>query len=481
MTGTPTGGAERAAALAPADDALAARLAAAGLDPVPAPAAYLSEPRGRLTGVGGLLVRPRTTEEVAQVVRACAAARVGIVPQGGGTGLVGGQVLTEGPAPVIVSLERMSALRGLDPVGNVALVEAGMTLADLRAVAEGAGRLFPLSLASQGSARIGGCLSTNAGGVNVLRWGNARELCLGVEAVLPDGTILRGLKGLRKDNTGYDLRGLLIGAEGTLGILTAAAMRLVAPPAAQGVAFVAVPSPEAALGLLALAEDRLSGCVSAFELIGRQGLDFLAEVGPEVTPPFRPAPDWMVLIEIGLPAGHDPEAELAALYTEAEARGLIDAAGAVVAQGARQRAAFWALRESIPEANRRIGSISSHDVSVPIAAIPRFIEVAGARLARLGDIRINCFGHLGDGNLHYNVFPAQGRSRADYEDRRAAIKECVHDTVDEFGGSISAEHGIGRIKRADLQRYADPGKLAAMRAIKAALDPLGIMNPGAVI
>ncbi|MCL7463672.1 FAD-binding oxidoreductase [Phaeovulum sp. NW3] len=440
---------------------------------------HLEEPRGRFTGRGGVLVRPRLVDEVAAVVRLCSAARVGVVPYGGGTGLVGGQVAPEGPAPVILSLERMTAVREVDPVGNVLIVEAGTTLQAVQEAAEATGRIFPLSLASQGSARIGGCLSTNAGGVNVLRYGNARDLCLGVEAVLPDGTVLRGLKRLRKDNTGYDLKDLLIGAEGTLGVITAASLRLFPRPAGQGTAMLAVPGPAEALALLALAEARMGGCMSAFELIGRQGLLFLDEVGPELRQPFARPPAWMVLVEVGLPQGLDPQEALAGLFEAGAEAGLVT--DGVIAQSEAQRAAFWTLRESLPEANRRIGAISSHDISVPLAALPAFIARADAALAAMGDYRVNCFGHVGDGNLHYNVFPVPGGTRADHEADRPRIKDCIHEIVDALGGSVSAEHGIGRLKVADLERFGDPGKLAAMRAIKAALDPGGIMNPGAVL
>lgn len=467
--------------LNPADETFAQKLrrAVPGLSgEVPAPR-YLEELRGRYHAGGGLLVRPRATDEVAAVVRACAAARVGIVPYGGGTGLVGGQIAADGPPCVILSTERMAAVRACDPAGNVLIVEAGATLQQVQEAAGAAGRLFPLSLASQGSARIGGCLSTNAGGVNVLRYGNARDLCLGLEAVLPDGRVLHGLKRLRKDNTGYDLKDLLIGAEGTLGIITAAALRLHAPPAATGTAMLVVPGPAEALALLAMAEARLAGCVSAFELIARQGLLFLDEVGPELRQPFAERPAWMVLVEVGLPEGIDPEAALSGLFEAGQEAGLV--LDGVIAQSGAQRAGFWALRESLPEANRRIGAISSHDISVPLSALPEFIARADAALAALGTFRINCFGHVGDGNLHYNVFPVPGRSRAEYEGARGRIKECVHEIVDALGGSVSAEHGVGRMKVPDLERYGDPTKLAVMRAIKDALDPAGIMNPGAVL
>ena len=458
-------------------DALAGRLPPGTLR-TPEPR-DLTEPRGRWQGAGAAVARPRTVEEVSEILGVCCSAGVGVVPLGGGTGLVGGQVRPNGPAALILSLERMAAVRGVWPEENVLVVEAGATLAAVQAAATAAGRMFPLSLASEGSARIGGILGTNAGGVNVLRYGNARDLCLGLEAVLADGTIWHGLRRLRKDNTGYDLRNLLVGSEGTLGVITAASLRLVLPPGARGTAILSVASPAAALCLLALAEARLPGLVSAFELMSGMGLRFLSEVGPEVRPPFAKTPDWMVLIDIGLPQGLDPEASLAAIFAEGEAQGLCD--DAVIAVNEAQRAAFWALREAIPEANRRIGAVSSHDISLPLSEVAGFIDACGPALAAIGTFRVNCFGHLGDGHLHYNVFPAPGRSRADHDSQRAAIKACVHDMVHARGGSVSAEHGIGRLKVDDLERYGDPGKLAAMRAIKAALDPVGILNPGAVL
>jgi len=467
--------------LTPADEAFAARLRESLPDDLfraPAPR-YLEEPRGRWAGQCGLLALPRNTEEVATLVRTAAAARVPVVPYGGGTGLVGGQLAPEGPAPLIVSLERMAAIRGVYPQENVLIAEAGAVLADVQAAATEAGRLFPLSLAAEGTARIGGNLSTNAGGTGVLRYGNARDLCLGLEAVLPDGRIWRGLSRLRKDNTGYDLRNLLIGAEGTLGIITAASLKLFPRPAGEGTAIFVVPGPQAAIDLLALARDRLGEGVSAFELIAGQGLRFLAEELPDIRQPFASPPDWCVLIEVGLARGLDPEAALTDLFEAALERDL--AGDGLIAQSQAQRDAFWSVREHIPEANRRIGAVSSHDISVPIGRIPEFIERGGQAVAGLGDFRINCFGHLGDGNLHYNVFPAPGRGKAEHVNQRDAIKRAVHDLVHAMEGSVSAEHGIGRLKVDDLERYGDPVKLDAMRAIKAALDPAGIMNPGAVL
>ncbi|WP_083805711.1 FAD-binding oxidoreductase [Roseobacter sp. SK209-2-6] len=467
---------------APADSAFAAHLSSLLPEGVlcPVEPRYLEEPRGRYQGTAGLLAKPSRVEEVSLLLREANAAGVAVVPYGGGTGLVGGQVLPEGPAPLILSLERMNRIRGVYPQENALIAEAGAILADVQSAAEGAERLFPLSLASEGTAQIGGNLATNAGGVNVLRYGNARDLCLGLEAVLPSGEIWHGLSRLRKDNTGYDLRNLLIGAEGTLGVITAAALKLAPLPAQQGTALFVVPSPEAAIALLAMARNLLGDGVSAFELIHRQGLEFLTEHLPELRQPFERRPEWSVLIDLGLPPGPGPEEGLTELFERALESDL--ALDGVIAQSEGQRQALWNLREHIPEGNRRVGAISSHDISVPISEIPAFIQRGAEVIARIGegDMRINCFGHLGDGNLHYNVFPAKGRGREDYDGLRSVVKVAVHDLVAEFDGSFSAEHGVGRMKVEDLEIYGDPMKLSAMHAIKQALDPKGIMNPGAV-
>ncbi len=467
--------------LNPADQNFRARLAAVLPDEVlgEAEARHLEEPRGRYAGRQAVLARPRDVHEVATLIRLAGEAHVGVVPYGGGTGLVGGQVAAEGPAPLILSLERMNRVRDVLPDENVLVAEAGVILADVQAAAEGVNRLFPLSLAAEGSARIGGNLATNAGGTGVLRYGNARDLCLGLEAVLPDGQIWHGLTRLRKNNTGYDLRHLLIGAEGTLGVITAAALKLFPRPTAVGTALLVVDDPRAALALLSLARGQLGETVSAFELIHRQGFDFLAETLPEVRHPFAEPPEWCVLIEVGMSGAVDPNAALEALFAAALEAGVVR--DGLIAQSSTQARDFWHIREMIPEANRRIGSVSSHDISVPLGAIPAFIKNGAEIIGKIGDFRINCFGHVGDGNLHYNVFPQPGRTRADHENQRDVIKRAVHDLVDEMGGSISAEHGIGRLKVGDLERYGDPAKLSAMRAIKAALDPQGIMNPGAIL
>ncbi|QDL91967.1 FAD-binding oxidoreductase [Paroceanicella profunda] len=445
----------------------------------PAGAADLEEPRGRYHGRAGAVALPRDTEGVAAIVCACAEARVGIVPRAGGTGLVAGQVMPEGPLPLLLSVERLSAVRDASPADNALTVEAGVTLAGVQEAAEAVNRLFPLSLGSEGSCRIGGNLATNAGGVQVLRYGNARDLCLGIEAVLPDGSVLHGLRRLRKDNTGYDLRNLLIGSEGSLGIITAASLRLFPRPADTATAWVATPSPAAAARILQRALDRLGEAVSGFELIHRTGLDFLAEHMPDLRPPLAEG-TWFALIEASGGAGAQVQDGLEAALAEAFEAG--DATDAVLASSLAQRQAMWQIRETIPEANRAVGAIASHDISLPLSAIPEFIDEGLARLHALdASMRVNCFGHLGDGNLHYNVFPAAGRDRADYDALRARVTETVHDLVHAREGSVSAEHGIGRLKVDDLVRYGDPAKLAAMRAIKQALDPVGIMNPGALL
>lgn len=450
---------------------LARRLGARAVRAVEPP--DIEEPRGLFKGRAAAVLRPENTAEVATILAMCNEARVPVVPLGGGTGLVGGQVMESGPVPVLLSLERMGEIREISPDNNTMTVEAGAVLADIHTAAEGAGRMFPLRLASEGSCRIGGNLATNAGGVNVLRFGNARALCLGLEAVLADGTVIGGLKRLRKDNTGYDIRDLMIGSEGSLGVITAAALRLYPVPAARHTAFVATPSPEAALGLLHALEAALPTAVTGFELIHKAGFDFLVETGFDLRPPFTA--EWSVLIEVS-GAVRLLDGLEAALSLALETGQISDA---VISQNEAQRAHFWALRETIPEANKRVGSISSHDISVPVSEIPAFIEAARAVVP--DGLRINCFGHMGDGNLHYNIFPPDGEKRTAYADQRGDIARGVFDIVAKFGGSFSAEHGVGRLKVDDLVRYGDAGRLAAMRRIKAALDPVGIMNPGVVL
>ncbi len=437
--------------------------------------AYLTEPRKKFASPQRPLLRPRTTQQVSEIARYCTAYKIAIIPYGGGTGLVGGQISSDAPNAIIVSLERMNQVREVHPMENTITIEAGVILAELKKSADEVDRLFPLSLASEGTCQIGGNLATNAGGVQVLHYGNTRDLCLGIEAVLPNGEIFNGLKALRKDNTGYDLRHLLIGSEGTLGIITAACLKLFPKPAHTATAMITVPNPAVAIELLAFLRASLNGAMTAFELLHKQSYDFLSEKMPQVRQPFELAPEWSVLMELSSGA----EVDLSEALGVAMEKGWIT--DAVIAQSEHQAEGLWNVRESIPEANRLIGAISSHDISIPILRIPEFIEKTPALLARLGDLRINCFGHLGDGNLHYNVFPPLGGSKEALKHLSQDVQKIVHDQVHAFDGSISAEHGIGRLKSADLISYGDAGKLSAMRAIKAALDPDGIMNPGAVI
>ena len=449
---------------------------------------YLIEPRGLFRGRAAAILRPASTDQVAAVLRLCHQHRIGVMPYGGGTGLVGGQICPEGahggahggPRPVVLSLERMNRIRAVLADDGAIVAEAGVILADLQAAAERANRLFPLSLAAEGTCRIGGNLATNAGGVQVLRYGNARDLCLGIEAVLADGSVLSGLKPLRKDNTGYDLRHLLIGSEGTLGVITAATCKLFPLPGETVTAMLAVPSPDAALALLQALRERLGDGVSAFELIADQGVGFLAEFYPSKPDPLQGRPDWRVLLEIVGPSGGGLTERAETVLAELFEAGLATD-GAIAANQAQQTHMWW-MRETLPECNRRVGAVSSHDISLPLSRIGRFIAEGTGIVARIGpSLRVNCFGHLGDGNLHYNVFPPPGGRAIDFRALARPIRTAIHDLVHTHGGSTSAEHGIGRMKIRDLEKYGDPAKLAAMRAIKAALDPRGILNPGAVL
>lgn len=440
---------------------------------------YLTEQRGIYQGRAGIVLAPEDAQQVSTILKAANSARIGVIPYSGGTGLVGGQLASDLPDPIILSTERMTKIQALFADENVLIAQAGAILADIRAYATERGRDFPLLLASEGTARIGGNLATNAGGMNVLRYGNTRDLCLGIEAVLADGTIIRDLKRLRKDNTGYDIRNLLIGSEGTLGFLTAATLRVFAPPTNSITALLSVESPERAIRFLQLAQRTAGNMISVFELISGQGFEFIRETYSDRRLPLSPSPDWMVLIEIGAPDGVNSDEVWENLYQEADKQGLIGEG--VQAQSAQQRDDLFGIRELIPAANKVVGSISSHDISLPISNIPRFVDAAKKQIARLGPFRINCFGHLGDGNLHYNVFPPKGETKEAFRSQREEIANAVFDLVSEYEGSFSAEHGVGRLKVEALEYYGDPGRLAVMRSIKNALDPNGIMNPGAVL
>jgi D-lactate dehydrogenase (cytochrome) len=444
-------------------------------------AAYATDWRKRYLGAPLAVVRPGTTAEVADVVKACAETRTAIVPQGGNTGLCGGATPDGSGNQVIVSLGRMNRIRALDPVNNTMTVEAGCVLANLQQAADEAERLFPLSLAAEGSCVIGGNLSTNAGGVQVLRYGNTRELVLGLEVVLPSGAVWDGLRGLRKDNTGYDLKQLFVGAEGTLGIITAAVLKLFPKPRAQATAVAALATPRDALKLLALVQARCGDRLTAFELFSAICIDLVRKHFPRVPAPFGAAYAQYALIELSdTQAGPGAGELLESTLAEAIESGL--ALDAVVAASVDQARSLWALRENVSEAQAAEGPNIKHDISIPISRIGEFIESTDARLARaFPGIRMVTFGHLGDGNLHYNVAPPEGGDTSDLVARTEEVNRVVHDSVAEFGGSISAEHGIGQYKRDELVRYKSPAELELMRAVKRAVDPLGIMNPGKVL
>jgi FAD/FMN-containing dehydrogenase len=407
------------------------------------------------------------------VVALCAEAGVAITPQGGNTGLVGGQI----PAgEILLSTERLRAVRDIDRLDDVMVAEAGLTLAEVHAAAREVGRRFPLDLASEGSATLGGLISTNAGGTAVLRYGTMRGLVLGLEAVLPDGQVWNGLRRLRKDNTGYDLKQLLIGAEGTLGVVTAAALRLVPVLASRAVALAAVASPRQAVDLLVRAKEETGGEVEAFELISRLGVELAVRHLPGVRDPLGTVTPWVLLIEIASARAGVAEAALESLLADALERGLI--ADAAVAQSGEQAKAFWALREGQSAAQKPEGPAWKHDVSVPISRIAEFIETASRVLLDLyPGVRIDAFGHIGDGNIHFDVLAPAGGDVLGHAQARDQGARIVHDLVASLGGSISAEHGLGSMKTTEALRYKSPVEVAALRAVRQALDPKRIMNP----
>jgi len=444
-------------------------------------APFLTDWRRRWTGRALAVVQPGSTEEVARLLRWCTRHRVPVVPQGGNTGLTGGSVPDESGRAVLLSLARLNRIRTVDPVNDTLTAEAGVVLARVQEAAREAQRLFPLSLAAEGSCTLGGNLSTNAGGTAVLRYGNARELCLGLEVVTAAGEVWDGLRGLRKDNTGYDLRDLFIGAEGTLGVITAATMKLYPQPAAQVTALAACASPHHALRLLELARRMLGPSLTAFEMMSDLCLRLVARHFPDCASPFGQRHPYCVLLESSdaeSPA-HATE-RFDALMERALDEGLVQ--DAVVAQSIAQSRRFWMLRENISEAQAAEGKNVKHDISVPISAIGEFVEATDAALAeRFPGVRMVVFGHLGDGNLHYNVSPPAGMDGDAFLALQPAINALVHDAVAARRGSISAEHGIGVLRRDELPRYKSPLELELMRALKRALDPLEILNPGKLL
>jgi FAD/FMN-containing dehydrogenase len=446
---------------------------------------YLTDWRGRYRGRALAVVRPANTAEVAAMVAACAATGTPIVPQGGNTGLVGGATPDDGGRAVVLSLERLRAVRAIDAAGMSLVAEAGCTLKTVQDAAAAVDLRFPLSLAAEGTATVGGAVSTNAGGVHVLRHGMMRALVLGLEVVLADGRIWHGLRALPKDNTGYDLRALFCGAEGTLGIVTAACLRLVPPTRERAVALVAVPSVAAAVSLLGRTHAAVGEQVEACELISRDGLAAVAAAYPQLRQPFPPAAagaaPWYVLLELaGARRGAGLARDLEALLADAHADDV--AMDAALATSEADAAALWALREHVPLAEARHGGNIKHDISVPVAQLAAFVDAAARRLAeRYPWTRPFVFGHLGDGNLHYNVGVADGVPHDRLHTQESGVRDTVLDVVAGMGGSFSAEHGVGQFNRSLLARWRDPVELELMRALKRALDPRGLMNPGKLL
>jgi FAD/FMN-containing dehydrogenase len=441
-------------------------------------APYVNDFLRRYEGATPLVLLPASTAQVAAILAICDRAEIAVVPQGGNTGYCGGATPDEGGGQIVIALSRLNRVRSVDARNDSMIVEAGVTLAQAQEAARGADRLFPLSLGSEGSAQIGGNLSTNAGGTAVLRYGMMRDLVLGLEVVLPDGRTLTSLQGLRKDNTGYDLKSLFVGAEGTLGVITAACLKLFPRPMDLATALIGIDDPEQALALLAQLRRAAGDQVTTFELMPRRAVELTVRHIAGVADPLAMAAAWFVLVELGSP---NPNANLAGLLAEELGRtGASERA--LLALSGPQAQALWKLRESIPAAQRQHGASLKHDVSVPISALPRLIT-AGTALAEglVPEGEVIAYGHAGDGNLHFNVSQREGADREAFLGRKPALEEAMFDLVGELGGSFSAEHGIGRLRAAQFARRCDPVELAVMHSVKRALDPKGLMNPGKVL
>lgn len=442
---------------------------------------YLTENRGLYHGASPLVLKPGSTQEVSAIMKLASETGTAIVPVSGRTGLVGGQVPREDSQDVLLSLERMNKIREVDPVADVIVADGGAILADVQKAAEAHGRLFPLSLGSEGSCRIGGNLATNAGGTAVLAYGNMRQLCLGLEVVLPTGEIWDGLRRLKKDNGGYDLRDLFIGAEGTLGIITGAVLKMVPRPRGKQVAYVGLASPDAALQLFEKASQRCGSALTGFELMPRIGIEFTTRHIPGVRDPLASVHPWYALVDISTSdSAETAETMMQELLAEAFEAGLVS--DAAIASSIAQQDAFWHLRESMSDAQKPEGGSIKHDVSVPVSRIPAFLaEADDAVHALMPDARICAFGHLGDGNIHYNISQPVGADKAAFIARWREVNAVVHAVVHRHTGSISAEHGVGQLKRDELAASRPAIETELMRRIKQAFDPAGIMNPGKVI
>jgi D-lactate dehydrogenase (cytochrome) len=442
---------------------------------------YLTDHRHLYHGRALAVAVPRTVEQVSHLLAYCNNNRIGVVPHAGNTSYCGGATPDESGQQIVLSLKRLNKVRSIDPLNYSLVAEAGCILADVQRAADNAERLFPLSLGSEGTCQIGGNLSTNAGGTSVLRYGMMRDLVLGLEVVLADGRILSTLGALRKDNTGYDIKSLFLGAEGTLGVITAASLKLFSKVRSTATAFAAVASIEAAVELLANLREASGDRISSFELIPRIGIDLTAQHIPGVREPLKQKYEWHVLCEVTTSRASEDLNDLLteALATAYESNLVLDA---VVAQNDREREALWKIRETIPEAQRIDGASLKHDISLPITSLARFVATAGDWIREnVPDGRLVAYGHVGDGNLHFNLNQAPGSSRENFLAREASIRRIMHDMVRDFGGSFSAEHGIGRLKVGELERYASPVELDLMKAVKHAFDPNGILNPGKVL
>jgi FAD/FMN-containing dehydrogenase len=441
----------------------------------------LRDHRAQYRGHALAVVAPADTAAVSRVLAFCNEHRIGVVPQGGNTSYCGGATPDASSSQVLMSLARLDRVRAVDVANYTLIAEAGCILANLQGAAAEAGRYLPLSLGSEGSCMLGGNLSTNAGGLNVIRYGMARELVLGLEVVLPDGHVMETLTGLRKDNTGYDIKSLFLGAEGTLGVITAACLKLYPALRSRATAFAAVRDPDAAVSLLSALRAASGDCVSSFELIPRIGVELTTRHIPDVVDPLSAPSAWYVLCELSSSRADEPlDTVVERVLADANDAGWV--ADATVALDERQRAAFWRLRESIPEAQRKEGASLKHDISVPVSQVPRFIEVAGRWVDQhIPQGTLVAYGHLGDGNLHFNVNQRAGYLPAQLQAVEPKLRRAIHDFVKDFGGSFSAEHGIGQLKVFELERYANPVELELMRRVKLAFDPNGIMNPGKVL
>ncbi|MBT6278396.1 MAG: FAD-binding oxidoreductase [Chromatiales bacterium] len=463
-------------------DNLHEQLGPAGFMTDPADIApYLTDVRSLYAGSSPAVLRPSSTAEVSAIVTACHAAGVAVVPQGGNTGYMGGAVPGLNEPALLMSMGRMKAVRHIDPVDYSMVAEAGCVLADLQRTAADVDRLFPLSLAAQGTCTIGGNLSTNAGGVQVLRFGNARDLVLGLEVVLPDGQVWNGLRLLRKDNTGYDLKQLFLGAEGTLGIITAAALKLYPAAKETVTGLIAIDNPAAATSLLGSLRAASGDAVTSFEYFHRTCLDMVIEYIPQCVDPMADRHEHYALIEL---ASGQADGSLMALCERALSDAVEDGwvLDAVIAASSDQASRLWRLRESIPEAQRVGGPSIKHDVSVQVSRVPEFLNRGRQLLeSMIPGVRVVAFGHMGDGNVHFNLSPPPGGDEAEFLAHTDAVTTAVHDLIAEMEGSFSAEHGIGRLKRKDMDRYRDPLELRLMRKVKDALDPSGIMNPGVIV